>query len=141
MNALGTDTHDSFDDADLSVLEYRRGDVAVVSIAGEIDMSTTPELRDVLARVASRGHDDVVLDLSDVTFLGSAAAVLLLGAASSLASRPMVLVATDPAVRRPLELLGVCSPIVVRSSIIEAVSLVAAQRESSALDRALSHVG
>ncbi|MBY6540513.1 STAS domain-containing protein [Rhodococcus sp. BP-349] len=131
MTAHGLDTHLSFDAADLTVLEYERGDVAVVSVGGEIDMSTTPELREVLARVAARGHEDVVLDLSDVTFLGSAGAVLLLGAASSLSVRPMVLVATDPAVRRPLELLGVCSPITVCGSIFEAVSLVASARDGA----------
>lgn len=130
MNALDHSTTDlgADDTADLVVVEYERGGVPIVSIGGEIDMSTTPELREILTRVASAGHDDVVLDLTDVTFLGSAGAVMLLGAASTLARRPMVLVAVDPAVRRPLQLLGVCSPITVCESIFEAVSTVSDAR-------------
>lgn len=130
MNALDHSTTDlgADDTADLVVVEYERGGVPIVSIGGEIDMSTTPELREILTRVASAGHDDVVLDLTDVTFLGSAGAVMLLGAASTLARRPMVLVAVDPAVRRPLQLLGVCSPITLCESIFEAVSTVSDAR-------------
>lgn len=123
---------EALDSADLTVVEYHRSDVAVVAVGGEIDLSTAPELREILVRVASRGHDDVVLDLSDVTFLGSAGAVMLLGAASAVSTRPMVLVADDPAVRRPLELLGVCSPITLCSSIFEAVAIVGAARDTDA---------
>ena len=111
--------------ADLTVVDHVRDGVAVLSIGGEIDLGTTPELREILIRLAARREDAVVLDLSDVTFLGSAGAVLLLDAASAVAARPMVLVATHPAVRRPLGLLGVCSPIAVFGDLDEAVASLA----------------
>ncbi|MBY6368560.1 STAS domain-containing protein [Rhodococcoides corynebacterioides] len=120
--------------ADLTVVDHVRDGVTVLSIGGEIDLGTTPELRDVLVRLAARREDAVVLDLTDVTFLGSAGAVLLLDAASAVAARPIALVAVHPAVRRPLGLLGVCSPITVFETVDEAV-------ESFTDDELFSEVG
>ena len=46
---------------------------SVVKLAGELDLSTTPILRDRLATLAG----DVVVDLTDVSFLDSRAIALL----------------------------------------------------------------
>src|SRR5262245_44082883 len=52
---------------------------AVVTVAGELDVATSPQLRDCLA--ATEG--DVVVDLAGVTFIDSTALGVLVGAQKS----------------------------------------------------------
>jgi anti-sigma B factor antagonist len=50
-----------------SVLEGRR----VVRVSGEIDVDTGPQLRDHLLGLVAGGEHNIVVDLSDVSFLDS----------------------------------------------------------------------
>ena len=52
----------------------------VISVTGEIDVATAPQLRECLHRVIARGQATVVLDLLGVTFLDSTALGVLVGA-------------------------------------------------------------
>jgi anti-sigma B factor antagonist len=56
------------------------GPVAVVTVAGEIDVATAEPLRQALADVQERGARRVVLDLSAVEFLDSTGLGVLVGA-------------------------------------------------------------
>jgi anti-sigma B factor antagonist len=60
--------------------------LAVVVVAGELDLYTAPELRERLARVDEGGAEHVVLDLSQVTLVDSMALGVLLGAKKRLAT-------------------------------------------------------
>jgi anti-sigma B factor antagonist len=83
------------------------GDATVVHVVGEIDTLTAPVLRAQLDE-----HLPVVpllvLDLSDVTFLGSAGLAVLVETQKSARSRDvgLRLIATTRAVTRPLEVTG-----------------------------------
>lgn len=57
-------------EASLSVATELRGDIALISAAGEVDAHTAPELRSALDAVISPGAK-VVVDLTGVTFLDS----------------------------------------------------------------------
>ena len=56
------------------------GDVPLVVMIGEFDMSTTGDLRDALNAV-SGGHESIIVDLTDTTFLDSTAVSTLAMAA------------------------------------------------------------
>ena len=80
--------------------------LAVVVVAGEVDLFTAPELRDRLARVDEDGAERVVLDLSRVTLVDSMALGVLLGAKRRLAAHDgsLDLVVSKPDIRRIFEI-------------------------------------
>ena len=75
------------------------GGTATVYIAGELDLTTTPELARHLEQVQARQPRRLVLDLSEVSFIDVAAARLLSGATGPQppgATCPQPPVATGP---------------------------------------------
>jgi anti-sigma B factor antagonist len=80
---------------------------ATVYIAGELDLTTTPELARHLEQVLARQPRRLVLDLSGVSFIDVAAARLLSGATGLRpAAAPPVLRRASPEARRVLALTG-----------------------------------
>jgi anti-sigma B factor antagonist len=65
---------------DLVVDVRHDGAAAIVSMAGELDVSTAPELVDICRSVYAQGTRDVVLDLTDTSFLDSSGLRALIGA-------------------------------------------------------------
>lgn len=55
-----------------SVRQHRRGDDAVVEVAGSVDMITAPQLASQLDLAAENTPSVIVVDLTGVTFLSSA---------------------------------------------------------------------
>lgn len=47
------------------------GNVAVVRLAGRLNMVTAPKLRDAVVKAVADGHARLVVDLSDVEFIDS----------------------------------------------------------------------
>jgi anti-sigma B factor antagonist len=56
-----------------------QGHLPVITIVGEIDVATAPQLRESLHEVIAKGQATVVLDLLEVTFLDSTALGVLVG--------------------------------------------------------------
>jgi len=82
----------------------RDGDVQVVSLRGEHDISTAPDLRGALERAQAAG-DAVVVDLTGVEFVDSTVLQALLqgrDTAGQGAERRLVLVVPDDGVARRL---------------------------------------
>ncbi|GAA1352861.1 STAS domain-containing protein [Saccharothrix algeriensis] len=97
--------------------------VVVVAAGGEIDMLTAPELRaDVLGRLDD--GDTLVLDLSGVSFLGSAGLAVLVEAAQHAKRRGTAfrVVAVARAVTRPLVATGLGEVFSVYGSVAEALA-------------------
>jgi anti-sigma B factor antagonist len=92
---------------DFSATVEETGQWVVVSVAGEVDLSTSPSLRRALEKAARKGPD-VVVDLSDVTFLDST------GLGDLVRAREMVvtaggqfsLVVNQPRIQRVLDITG-----------------------------------
>ena len=84
------------------------GSAARVSVSGEIDSSTAPQLRERLDEVLDSGVAEVVVDLGGVTFLDSAGLCVL--AAAHRRTResqvPLRVLASSRAVIRPLQITG-----------------------------------
>jgi anti-anti-sigma factor len=64
----------------LNMNEGVRGDWAVVSVSGEMDLVTSPELRQRVHDAVADGRHDLVLDLSDVLFCDSSGVGVLIAA-------------------------------------------------------------
>lgn len=64
---------------DLSITRADHGDHTVVHLGGEIDVYTAPFVREKLDEQIQAGRTDLVVDLSDVTFLDSTGLGVLVG--------------------------------------------------------------
>ncbi len=97
-------------------------DVTVVSVSGEIDMLSAPALRTyVSSNLVDNGT--LVLDLTGVSFLGSAGLAVLVEAAQESRTRAIAfsVVAADRAVTRPIVATGLGEVFNVHRSLDEAL--------------------
>lgn len=63
----------------ISVMTSEAGEVHVVHVAGEIDVTSAAVLRDALEALIADGHRQLTLDLTDVTFLDSTGLGIVVG--------------------------------------------------------------
>lgn len=79
-----------------------------VSVRGELDMSTAPELSAALLRAGEAGAGSITLDLSAVTFLDSSAIGALIAAGQELGAsgRKLQIGPRSAIVSRVLEITG-----------------------------------
>lgn len=69
----------------ISVTTSEAGEVHIVHVAGEIDVTSAAVLRDALEALIADGHRQLTLDLSDVTFLDSTGLGIVVGRLKRLA--------------------------------------------------------
>jgi anti-sigma B factor antagonist len=90
---------------ELSTAEIGSREFAV-SLSGDVDLYTAPELKSVLYRLIDGGARRIVVDLTSATFIDSTTLGVLLGALKHF--RPsggeLVLVCADPNIRRIFEI-------------------------------------
>jgi anti-anti-sigma factor len=86
----------------------RNSDRTVVWLRGEHDVSTVAALSEILARAIALDDADVVVDLSEVQFMGAATVGVIIRAREflRLRSRSLVLRSPSECARRILELCG-----------------------------------
>lgn len=92
---------------ELSIDVRREGDDAFVAVAGELDISTAPDLQDALAELTDAPRR-VVVDLSDLEFCDSTGLAALLGAHKTLNERggTLELVAPNPMMVNLVKITG-----------------------------------
>lgn len=97
---------------------------AVVEVAGDIDLLTHDDFGEQVAKALDGRHPVVVLDLTKVAFLGSAALSVLSSAAETAAKSgvSLRLVASDRVVLRPLEIVGMNQSLPVFDSVDDALA-------------------
>ena len=105
------------------ITESTHDGIPVLSIQGEIDVSTAPELRDRLLSVAHGGHSKAVVDLRGVTFLDSTALGVLVSALKRFRSGDgdLRLVVTGRSVTKVLEITGLVDVFSIFDSVEQAV--------------------
>jgi anti-sigma B factor antagonist len=103
-------------------------DVMVFRVAGEIDLLTAGVLSERLREEIDHGDRAMVIDLTEVSFLGSAGLSEIVAAARAGADNGMAvcLVATNRAVLRPLEVTGLLSLFTVVNTVEAALRECAA---------------
>jgi anti-sigma B factor antagonist len=109
-------------DLSLSVREVR--DRTVVTVAGEIDVYTAPQLREQLIELANGGATKLVLDLEAVEMLDSTGLGVLLGASKRARERggSLRLVCSGERILRVIRITGLIKVLPVHPSVRAAVS-------------------
>lgn len=81
---------------------------AVVMVSGELDLETAPELRQALNTVIASGYQQIVLDVSELSFVDSQGLAALIHAQQQLSGngRSLVLRSPQPALVNLLQLMG-----------------------------------
>ena len=87
----------------------RQGELHTISVFGELDQATAPELRETLAQSLADAQAPVLVDLSDCDFIDSTGLSLLVEAKRRLGEqrRRFGVCCPDADVRRLLELTGI----------------------------------
>jgi anti-sigma B factor antagonist len=106
--------------------------VCVVGPTGELDLYTCPEFESELTRVISNGAEQVVVDLSQTTFIDSTALGVLLGALESLRARGggLALVSVDETILRVFEVTGLQRIFEIQGSRAEALRNIEGHRRA-----------
>jgi anti-sigma B factor antagonist len=80
-----------------------------VRVSGELDLQAAPALKEALVGMIGEGHLDLVVDLTDTTFLDSTALGVLAGRFRELRSRggSLAVICNNPNVLETLEIAGV----------------------------------
>jgi anti-sigma B factor antagonist len=87
---------------DFSITDAAAEDATVVSVAGDIDMDTGPAFQQGLMRAIGAGRGGLIVDLSQASFLDSAALTSLVNCFDSLRKQgggTLAIVATDARMR------------------------------------------
>ena len=108
---------------DLGLLATEQDGVAVVSVTGEVDVSTAPRLRQQLVETATSGHERVVVDLSAVDFLDSTGLGVLVSGLKRFRTLggDLLLVCPNARIAKVFEITGLTKVFSMRSSVEEAV--------------------
>jgi anti-sigma B factor antagonist len=109
------------------VQQHRIGTVVVLAVRGDIDMITVPRLAEAIDDGAALdGTTALIVDLSEVDFLGSAAMTALIHSHRKVAAAKRFLVVADgPATSRPLKVMGLDTELVLYPTLDEAVATCA----------------
>lgn len=93
----------------LELVMTQDGKSAVIHARGEIDAVTSPTLRAGIDRVARAGFTDVIIDLTQVTFLDSTAIGVLVGRLKALRQLggSLTVASPTPRVQRLFEVTAV----------------------------------
>lgn len=102
---------------------YLGGHVHVVTVVGELDVATAPELREELDRIAARGGRETVVDLLAVSFVDSTALGILVEASRKLKARggSLRIVCDDRRIARIMEITGLDRVLRVHATLREAL--------------------
>lgn len=80
---------------------------SVISVEGDLDLATAPQLKWMLVDALDEGHSQLVLDLSLATFMDSTALGVLVGVNRSLQAGKLAIVGARAELLRIFELSGV----------------------------------
>jgi anti-sigma B factor antagonist len=105
----------------------------VLRVSGEIDMLTCPDLRHAITEQLGDGQRRLVIDLSEVLFLGTSGLAALVEARAEAISRDLGLwlVCSGRQVRRPLEIAGLVELFHIAESVPRALEQISLERGSS----------
>ncbi len=98
----------------------------VIALSGEVDLYTAPELKQQLLEVIGNGAKDVIVDLSDTTFIDSTTLGVLVGGVKRL--RPnggqLTLVCSDRNITKIFEITGLDKVFPIHATRSEAVDTI-----------------
>lgn len=103
--------------------EHEVGGVVVVAASGAVDMLTAPQFQEAIAAALAHTPGRMIVDLTQVDFLGSAGMQVLMNTRNRLGPETRFAVVADgPATSRPLIITGVADVIELFTSLDVALS-------------------
>jgi len=108
---------------ELNVVTARRGDACVITVSGEVDIYTSPQLKAALTGPDAQGCSRVVIDLDGVGFIDSSGLGVLVGALRRAreAGVDLVLVSSQASFARILRITGLDSVFFLHPNVDEAL--------------------
>lgn len=98
-------------------------DAAVVSIGGEIDLSTAPAFEEAIAQALEVNPGVLAIELSEVTFMASVGLRILAATNEKVGeSTRIAVVANSPAASRPIQLTGLDSVVALYPTLDAALN-------------------
>ena len=96
----------------------------VVSVYGELDVATSPSLRERLIRLVGDGSTRLVLDLEGVDFLDSTGLGTIVSALKRARTHggDLLLVCTEARIRRLFEITGLDKAVPLHASLDDAIA-------------------
>lgn len=103
--------------------EHQIDGVVIVSAVGAVDMLTAPQLQEVIDGVVERKPASLIVDFTEVDFLGSAGMQVLVLTQKRLAAHTRFAVVADgPATSRPLKVTGLTDYVELFSTLDDALA-------------------
>jgi anti-anti-sigma factor len=103
----------------------RREGVAVITIGGEIDLSTAPAFEAAIAGALDDDPPVLVIELSQVSFMASVGLRILAATQEKVSkSAQVAIVANNPATSRPMQLTGLDKIMSLYSTLDDALTAV-----------------
>ncbi len=104
--------------------------VAVVSVGGEIDLSTAPAFEAAIAGALDDDPPVLVIELSEVSFMASVGLRILAATHEKVGeSAQVAIVANNPATSRPMELTGLDKVLSLYPTLDDALTAVSIEPE------------
>jgi anti-sigma B factor antagonist len=99
----------------------------VIELGGEVDLYTAPEFKERLVELIESGKKQIVVDLSEATFIDSTTLGVLVGGVKRLrpAGGSLALVCTDQNITKIFEITGLDRVFPIHDTRDEALSSVA----------------
>jgi anti-sigma B factor antagonist len=109
---------------DLELESHAAGDWTVLTVGGEVDLNTAPQLKERIGTLIAQGHTRIVVDLERVGFMDSTGLSALVSGLmrTGEGGGEMAVVCTTPHVLRLLALTGLDQVLKVHSSVADAVA-------------------
>jgi anti-sigma B factor antagonist len=106
----------------------------VIALAGEVDLYTAPEFKQQLLEVIDQGGRDVIVDLSNTTFIDSTTLGVLVGGVKRLRTNDgqLSLVCSDRNITKIFEITGLDRVFTIYASRDEALSKLDSPSQPSA---------
>ncbi|HZN72459.1 MAG TPA: STAS domain-containing protein [Micromonosporaceae bacterium] len=108
----------------LTVQSEQQGGVAVISVAGELDMATAPQLQARITELLENGQSRLVFDLTELSFCDSTGLSIFVRAKNNCdaAGGAVRLAAPQRGVRRILEVSGLVEVLPTYDTVADAIA-------------------
>lgn len=118
----GEPSASSTEGAHRAVTVERLANATVLKVAGEIDMTTAPELENAVRTALAQRPATLIIDLTGARFFSSAGIAVLVLAHRNGAGVALRVVANDRVVLRPLELTGLTDDLAIHPTLAAALA-------------------
>jgi len=106
----------------LNIAKEDHGQRPVLTVDGDLDLATAPQLTSVALALIENGAADVIVDAQKIGFCDSSGLTAFVQIANRLENGRLAIAAPTPILRRVLELSGLLDAFVVVNSVPEALA-------------------